>query len=317
MQELRILLLCSSPFALPAMQSLIFFKNLKVIAIPEHSTDLIKETKILIKNEPVQLLVLKKKTFAKKLTDIISKYEINTGIMASFSYRLPSSVFDLPSKGFFNIHPGSLPAFRGIDPVFQQIRLKEKLAGVTIHKLDEDFDTGPVIMHEMIKLDPLDTYGTLNEKLALVAGNLLSVLLKLLSMGTKIPERKQDESKAVYYKKQDKFDVMLNWRVMDAEKIVALINACNPWNKGAVCMLNNKVIHLLDGRIIDFQSETDYIPGSIISIDQNGMTVSAMDNKAVIITMIYTDLGFFHSSKLSEFGILPGSRFSILSNSTI
>ena len=54
----------------------------------------------------------------------------------------------------------------GPDPVFHQIRNKEKNAGVTIHKVDDDFDTGPVVINEMIRLDPADTHGTLNERLS-------------------------------------------------------------------------------------------------------------------------------------------------------
>jgi methionyl-tRNA formyltransferase len=316
MEELKILLLCSNNFALPVLHTLVFFKNLKVVAIPEHSKDLINEIKIITREEKIKILILKKKTFAKKLEEAISKYGIDTGIVASFSFRLPASVYQLPANGFFNIHPGPLPEFRGPDPVFQQIRQRKKLAGITIHKLNEEFDCGPVVIKEMIKLEPSDTFGIVTDKLSILASQLLTLLLKMIAMKVKVPEKKQDEAKAVYYKKQDRFDVMLNWRIMEPEYILALMNACNPWNKGAVCKLNNKVIHLVNGEIVEFQFPEGTIPGTILSVDERGMMVASINNKAVIIKTVYCDAGIFPAGSLNAIGIFPGMQFSILGNST-
>jgi|CXWL01.1.fsa_nt_gi methionyl-tRNA formyltransferase len=312
MSEPKVIALCGSRFALPALQQLVFFKQLKVVAIPENCEEMIENTKLVLTGTGIPVMVLQKKTFEKKITEAIKTHEVDTGLILSFSYKIPPSVYQLPLKGFYNVHPGLLPAYRGADPVFQQIRNKEKNAGVTIHKVDHDFDTGPVVISEMIRLNPEDTYGILNEKLSYTAAKLTGTLLKLLSFDITIPSRTQDESKAVYYRKQVAADVSINWQVMDAATIIALVNACNPWNKGAVTKLNNKVIRILEASCTDWPQMPEKIPGTIIAIDDRGLVVAALNNQAVFVQLIYIDEGFLLAKRLKQFGVMPGVRLGLV-----
>jgi methionyl-tRNA formyltransferase len=312
MSEPKVIVLCGSRFALPALQQLAFFKQLAVVAIPEQCEEMIENTKLVLTGTSIPVVTLPQKTFVKKITEAIKTHGVDTGLMLTFSYKIPSSVYNLPAKGFYNLHPGPLPGYRGPDPVFQQIRNKEKNAGVTIHKVDDDFDTGPVVMSEMIRLDSTDTYGILNEKLSYTAAKLTGTLLKLLSFDTAIPSRPQDESKAVYYQKQGNADVCINWQMMDASTIIALVNACNPWNKGAFTKLNNKMIRLMEAFAIDWPQTTEQIPGTIVAIDDRGLLVTAINNQVVCVQLIYIDEGFLQAKRLKQFGVIPGARFGLV-----
>jgi methionyl-tRNA formyltransferase len=309
MAELKFLLLCSNRIAIPAIQALAFAGQLTVVGIPSHADELFEEISLMLKDSGIPVIALEKKTFAKKLSGIIQKHSVNTGLMITFSYRLPLELISLPLNGFYNIHPGALPRFRGADPVFQQIRLREKQAGVTLHKADKDFDTGPIILSEMIRLDPTYTYGILNEKLSYIAAKLTGTLSRLLSLEISIPSVAQNESNAVYFQKQGASDIIINWQVMEARSIIALINACNPWNKGAVTKLNGKIIRVLEAEIIN-NDKPGHLPGTILSIDNNGMTVSCINNESINIHIIYIDEGFLLAARLKEWGIGPGARFS-------
>lgn len=311
MNEIKLIALCSSRFALPSLQQLAFFKQLAVVVIPSHCEEMIENTKLVLAGTDVVVLTVNKAELESKIIDVIKKYAINTGLMMTFSFKIPAAVYQLPEKGFFNVHPGALPAFRGPDPVFQQIKNKEKFAGVTIHKIDDDFDTGPVVLNEMIKLDPADTWGILNEKLSYTAAKLTGTLLKLLSFEVAIPSKPQDESKAKYYKKQVSADVSINWQEMDALSIIALINACNPWNKGAVTRLNTKIIRLLETYVMDTNT-LEQIPGTILSIDDRGMIIAAKDNMNVCVQVVYIDEGFLQAKRLIQFGVMPGAVLSIV-----
>lgn len=312
MSEPRVIALCGSRFALPALQQLAFFKQLVAVAIPENCEEMIENTKLVLSGASIPVVVLPKKTWLKKITEAIKIHTVDTGLMLTFPYKIPSSLYKLPAKGFYNVHPGLLPAYRGPDPVFQQIRNKEKNAGVTIHKVDDDFDTGPVVVSEMIRLDPTDTYGILNEKLSYTAAKLTGTLLKLLSFDLEIPSRPQDEAKARYYQKQVDSDVCINWQVMDASTIIALINACNPWNKGAITKLNNKIIRVLEAYSTDWAATPEQIPGTIIAIDERGLTVAALNGRSVCVQLIYIDEGFLLAKRLKEFGVMPGTRFGLV-----
>lgn len=311
MSEPRVLILCGGRFAWPAIQQLAFLKQLAAVAVADNDKEIVDITKMILTGTGIPVLAVSQKTFLKKITEAIKIHTIDTGLMLSFPYKLPAALYQLPVKGFYNVHPGMLPAYRGPDPVFQQIRNKEKYAGVTIHKVDDDFNTGPVVVSEKIKLGPDDTHGILSEKLAYTATRLTDTLLKLLGFDIAIPSRPQDESKARYYQKQTDRDVCINWQVMDAATIVALINAGNPWNKGAITKLNHKLIRLLEATFIKTTSAPP-LPGTIITNDEAGLVIAALNSMAVCVQIIYTDEGFLQARRLTGFGALPGARFGLV-----
>ncbi len=312
MSEPRVIALCGERFALPALQQLAFLKQLVAVVIPEHCEEMIEHTKMFLTGASIPVVTVSEKTFKKKITETIKIHAADTGLMLSFPYKIPSSLYKLPVKGFYNVHPGLLPAYRGPDPVFQQIRNKEKYAAVTIHKMDDDFNTGPVVVSEMIKLDPADTHGILNEKLSYTATKLTGTLFKLLSFDIAIPSRPQDEAKARHYQKQVDADVSINWQVMDAATIIALINAGNPWNKGAITKLNNKIIRVMEATCIEAAALPVQPPGTIISIDESGLVIASLNNQAVCVQVIYIDEGFLLAKRLKQFGVMPGTRLSLV-----
>ena len=312
MNGVKIILLCSTRFALPALREFAFFKILAAVAIPRYCDEMIENTDAVLTGMDIPVIELDKETFAERIREAIEENEVNLGLVMTFPYKIPSSVYNLPSKGFYNIHPGPLPQYRGPDPVFQQLKNKEKHAGVTVHKLDEGVDTGTLVIMEMLKIDPLDTYGLLTTKLAYLAAKLTGTLIKLVSLEFAIASRPQDETKARYFKKQQAADIVINWQTMDADSIIALINACNPWNKGAVAKINNQVIRLLDAEKLPGNSSLDKEPGYILAMDENGITISTIDNGAILVRIIYAEEGFLRAHFLSRLGVSTGNRFEII-----
>lgn len=312
MNGIKIILLCSTRFALPALREFAFFNILAAIAIPRTCDEMIENLDVVLTGTNIPVIELDKETFAERIREAIEENGVNLGLVMTFPYKIPSSVYDLPSKGFYNIHPGPLPQYRGPDPVFQQLKNKEKQAGVTVHKLDEGFDTGPLVMIEMLKIDPLDTYGLLTTKLAYLAAKLTGTLIKLLSLELAISSRPQDETKARYFKRQQAADIVINWQTMDADSIIALIKACNPWNKGAVAKINNQVIRLLDAEKLPGNSSLNKEPGYILAMDENGITVSTIHDGAILVRIIYAEEGFLPAHYLVRLGVVAGNRFELI-----
>jgi len=312
MNDIKIILLCSTRFALPALRELVFFNMLAAVAVPRTCDELIENLDFVLTGTNIPVIELDKESYAERLKEAMEENEVNLGLVMTFPYKIPSSIYHLPSKGFYNFHPGPLPQYRGPDPVFWQLNNKEKQAGVTVHKLDEGFDTGPLVMSEMIKIDPSDTYGLLTTKLAYLAAKLTGTLIKLLSLDLSITSKPQDQTKARYFKKQEAADIVINWQTMNANSITALINACNPWNKGAVTKLNNMVIRILEASTIDWPQVQEQASGTIVALDDTGLVVIAIKNQAILVKMIYTEEGFLHAKRLKQLGVKPGSRFDIL-----
>jgi methionyl-tRNA formyltransferase len=312
MNDIKIILLCSSRFALPALKELAFFRMLAVIAIPRHCEEMVENVTVVLTGCSIPLIQLDKEIFADQIREAIEKYQVTMGLVMTFSYKIPSSVYNLAPKGFYNVHPGPLPQYRGADPIFHQLKNKEKHAGVTIHKLDEKIDTGPVVLCELLKIEPADTYGFLTTKLANLAARLTGTLIKLVSFEVTVPSKSQDETKARYFKKQQAKDITIDWQTMDADSIIALMNACNPWNKGAVTKMNNHVIRLLEAEKFQGDSSPYQGPGYIIELQEKGMIVSTIHDEAIIVRIVYTEEGFLGAPHLGKLGMIPGNLFGLI-----
>jgi methionyl-tRNA formyltransferase len=314
MDQLKVILLCGSRFAIPVLKELAFANQLAAVAIPRSCEEMIEQVEIGLAGSNIPILILDKKEFADQLCNAIETHRVNMGLVMTFGYKIPASVYQAASRGFYNVHPGPLPGYRGADPIFRQIKNQEKQAGVTIHRMSEDFDAGPVVLSEMIKLDPNDSYGMLTTRLADLAAGLCRILVKIASYDLPIPSRSQDESKAIYYKKQGANEISIDWKEMDASMIIALINACNPWNKGAVSKINNQIIRLIEGIDISAGSPANAAcePGMVLSIDDDGMTIATINGGALRVTIVFADEGFMSAGRLDQIGVRPGNCFENL-----
>jgi methionyl-tRNA formyltransferase len=308
MSEIKAIVLCSNRFALPALQELAFFNQLAVVAVPRHCTDMAEDAQAVLNGSGIPVVQVDKASLVRQLTEAIQQHKANIGLVITFSYKIPASVYGLTEKGFFNVHPSPLPLYRGADPVFQQLKNREELAGVSLHQLDDGMDTGPVVARELIRIEEGDTYGMLTTKLSFTALNLIRTVLKLAAFGSLIPSRPQDEVRATYYPKQQAKDITINWKEMDAATIVALVRACNPWNKVAVTKINNKVVRLLEAERIEEKMKGGE-PGTVLWFDATAMIVATAGEEAIRVTVVYTDEGFFSAALLQKAGLRAGSRF--------
>ena len=98
---------------------------------------------------------------------------------------------------------------------------------------------------------------------------------------------------------------------MSAKKIIRLVNACNPWNKGAGTTINNWFLGITEAEITDGIAEIEAEHGTIIACNNEvGLLVKTADNKKLKINIIYTNEGFFSGNRLAAFGINAGMKFS-------
>ncbi len=312
MNQVKVLLLCSTRFALPAMRNLVYSRQLAAVVIPSSFEETTEEVQQLLAGTGIPVIPVNKKNNEAELKKAIKKYDTGMVFMLTYPYRISKAVYELPQKGFYNFHPGPLPEYRGSDPVFQQIKNREKYAGVTVHHTDEGMDTGPVVIKEMLRTDAADTYGILNNKLAELAAKLSGILMKMAALDIPIPSKPQEGLNARYFKKQTSKEIVIDWETMDADSIVALIHACNPWNKGAVTSVNNKIIRLLDAEKTGPISREKILPGTVTAVDAESLTVAAINDENIRIGYIYIDEGFMKAGKLSNLGVHPGSRFMSL-----
>jgi methionyl-tRNA formyltransferase len=262
------------------------------------------------KDTGIPLLLLTKQDYKMQLAAAIGQYEVTVGLMMTFPFMIGPELLSLPPRGFINFHYGLLPQCRGPQPILRHLLNNDTETGVTVHKVDEGIDTGAIIMQEKIPIENNDTYGTLQTKLAYLAAKQAANLLKILNYGSIIPAVVQDEQKANYYQMPVAAELTIQWEKMPAQLIIRLVNACNPWNKGAGTSINSWFIGITEAETAGEEENADMVPGTIISCNQEeGLLVKTMDNKKLKINIVYTEEGFFSGSRLSAFGINAGMQF--------
>jgi methionyl-tRNA formyltransferase len=307
MSEVKALILCNNPVAIPGIKEFLFYGKVAAVATTKRNKEMQHILQQLLKDTVVPLLLLDKQGYKTQLTDAIKKYNANVGLMMTFPFIIPQEILQLPEKGFINFHYGLLPQCGGPQPILRHLLNNDDEAGVTIHKVDEGIDTGPVIMQEKIPIEQDDTYGTLQSKLAFLAAKQAANLLKILSFGSIIPALPQDKTKAAYYEMPTAKELTINWAAMTAQQIVRLVNACNPWNKGAGTAVNNWFIGITEAEITGNCEVDEAVPGTIIACNkEEGLLVKTADNKKIKITVVYTNEGFFSGRRLAAFGIKTG-----------
>jgi len=148
-------------------------------------------------------------------------------ILASYGQIIPKDILDIPQHGFLNVHPSLLPKYRGASPIQYAILNGDEKTGVTIIRMTEKVDEGPILSQKEIKIDQKEKFELLHDKLAEMGAKLLIETLPKLFAG-KICPQVQDDLKATYTKTFEKEDGHINWH-KPAKEIEGQVRALNPW----------------------------------------------------------------------------------------
>jgi methionyl-tRNA formyltransferase len=306
----NIMVLCNNEMAIPAMQQLYMCGSLKAVLVPEKNKSLLLLLKQMLTGTGVNLLGVNKKTLELAIKKNGAENNITAAWLMTFSYIIPKALLKLLPGGFVNFHYGLLPKYRGVNPVLAQMLAGEKESGISIHVVDEHIDTGPVVLQQKISIDDRDTFGMQLQKLGMLAASMVQPLLRFYELGPVLPSVPQDEAKAGYFKRPVAADLMINWNTMESRQIIRLINACNPWNKGAGAVINGIGICITDAQLVAEIPVETAVPGTILTLDeQDGVKIYCFDNKAIKINVISTSEGIFGAGRLCDFGIKSGDIF--------
>jgi len=145
-------------------------------------------------------------------------------VVACHPRRVPPSWLFSPALGCWNIHPSLLPAYRGPAPVFWQLRAGEARTGVTVQRMDEDFDTGPVLAQRAVGFPE----GARSDELdALLAENGATLVGELVARGD-VRETPQDEGQATGqgFPQEADLEVPVTW---SARRAFSFLRGAEPW----------------------------------------------------------------------------------------
>jgi methionyl-tRNA formyltransferase len=157
-------------------------------------------------------------------------------IVAAYGLIFPPALLELPRRGCINVHASLLSRWRGAAPIQFAILNGDRESGISLMRMDEGLDTGAVYVQESLAIEPLETAGSLHDRLATLGGELLVRHLAHILDGS-IEPVPQDESLATYAKKIDNATARLDWR-LPALQLVRAVRAYNP-HPGAWFLLDD------------------------------------------------------------------------------
>tara|TARA_Y100001958_G_scaffold143297_1_gene120216 strand:- start:4213 stop:5145 length:933 start_codon:yes stop_codon:yes gene_type:complete len=208
--------------------------------------------------------------------DFIKNLKAELAIVVAYGQIIPKEFLNLTKKGFINIHASILPNWRGAAPIQRAIMNLDEETGISIMKIVESLDKGPVSNIYKIKLNQNQNYQEISEKLSLIAAEkILDNIDEILEGKAKFLE--QNDSKASYAKKIEKIEGKINWN-NDSKNILGKINGLYP-SPGAFFLFNGERFKIRKAEIGNGQG----IAGEVLS---DSLEVACGDTKSIKIIEI-------------------------------
>ena len=184
----------------------------------------------------------------------------DAAVVVAYGLLLPKPILDAPKFGCFNIHASLLPRWRGAAPIQRAIMTGDKQSGVSIMRMEEGLDTGPVIKMQAILVTPETTAASLHDELAALGAKLIVEILQNPSVhGTPQPV-----DAVTYAKKIEKAEAHINF-AQPAEQVRNHIHGLSPF-PGAWCLLNNARVKLLKVEVVVGNAEPGTVVDSALTI---------------------------------------------------
>lgn len=306
---LRIAILCNDRLGIPALQHLTQNRLVQAVATSDRAPEMVAIMQQVSAQAGIPSQVFTKKNFTAQLMAWLEQHKPDVVLVKTFPYRIPASALTIPKFGFINFHYAPLPAYRGSNPLFWMIKEGITTGGVTVHQMDEGFDSGPVFLQQPVTFAPDATFGICSTLLAFAGAQLTFQLLQGLQSGNlkAVPQEQKQER---WYGRPEPKDFFIDWRMMTAANVNALVKACNPWLKGAPVKNKGWVFSVTDASVINEQAPANTMPGTVLRLSQEeGLVIVCKDQSLLKAEVIYTEEGFFSGHHLLRFGLKRGDRF--------
>lgn len=210
----------------------------------------------------------------KRLAKLLRGLEPDLIFVAGFPWRLPPDLIALPRLGSINTHPALLPGYRGPDPFFWQMMNGETETGLTTHRIEPEFDTGPILAQVRVPILPDDDFASIQARFFPLAPGLFAQALAAVAAGE--PGRPQPLEGASYAPLRTPADRVLDWTRPAAH----LRNQVRAWGaEGALATLDGRQWVVKQARVRDTASagRPSAAPGQVVARDADGLLVQTGD----------------------------------------
>jgi methionyl-tRNA formyltransferase len=197
-------------------------------------------------------------------------------VVVAFGQIFPAELLALPAHGCLNLHASLLPRYRGAAPIQAAIAAGEERTGVTIMRMEEGLDSGPILLQEETPIGPGETAGELAPRLAALGAGLMIAALDRLERGDLVP-RPQDHASATHAPRLSRDSGRADW-TLPAAALANRLRAYTPW-PGVTAELRGAPVKLLRAAALAGVSPPSLPPatepGRFLGLTPAGLAVAA------------------------------------------
>jgi methionyl-tRNA formyltransferase len=248
-------------------------------------------------------------------TQMLRALALDALIVVAYGLILPPAALAAPRLGCFNIHASLLPRWRGAAPIQRALLAGDGQTGVSIMRMEEQLDTGPVLAQRAIEIGPLETGGSLHDRLSILGAELIGRTLDALARGA-VAEVPQSPTGATYAAKISKAEALLDW-TEDAAQLLRRIRAFNPAPIAETRLDGAQVrvweAELARGTAADFAAAAPpatAAPGSVLRAAPEGIDVACGRGELRILRLQLAGRKPLAAAEFLKAQRLSGARFA-------
>ena len=206
--------------------------------------------------------------------EYLKKLDADLGIVVAYGQIIPNEILNLTKKGFINIHASLLPKWRGAAPIQRSIINLDKQTGITIMKINNKLDSGPICNSYKIDISNNENAEIISNKLSLLgADKILDNIDKILD--DEIEFKEQNHADATYANKIEKSEGKIDWN-NKAENIIGKINGLYP-SPGAWFMYKGERYKILKVEISERKGKAGIVLDEYFKVACNNKSIKILE----------------------------------------
>ncbi len=222
---------------------------------------------------------LKSEEVGERLTSI----SVDAVVVVAYGKLVPARLLEIPRYGFINLHPSLLPRHRGPSPIQWALVCGDRATGVTTMQLDEDMDTGPILLQKRISIEDRETAEMLAPRLAALGADLIVRTLDELENGSLSAHPQPSDGTNVTPMLRRNF-AKVDWS-MPARQLINRLRGFTPW-PGLYTKFRGGRMKIFGLEEVRPSPQGDRDPGTVLSVDDGGIVVRCGKWTAVMITEV-------------------------------
>lgn len=223
-----------------------------------------------------------------ELIEQIRGMDVDAAVVCSFNYKIPKILLESVKDGFINVHPSMLPKYRGGNPYSRVIMNGETETGVTIHFMDENFDTGDIIAQKPYHIHSKATMGTIFNELNVIGIELLLQVLQAYETEP-LPRLPQPRGDFISGKGLTEQELFINYN-KTAEEIERFIRALNPFILASTTFRGN-MMKIMKAEVASDAFCIPHPAGTVAKIEDDKFFVAT--SKGLIVPTVMQFGSFF------------------------